>query len=124
MISFVAPGSFENLSFFTNRIILPSGNLYIDAENPIFYISCKLSDDIVRNELNEAFKKYFGKDITFKIIGREHEQADWRYFGVVFPGTRADECTGCEDCLSKCPQGIDIPTELEKVTEFFGPSPE
>ena len=53
------------------RIILPSGNLYIDAENPIFYISCKLSDDIVRNELNEAFKKYLGEDITFKIIGRE-----------------------------------------------------
>ena len=53
------------------RIILPSGNLYIDAENPIFYISCKLSDDIARNELNEAFKKYFGEDITFKIIGRE-----------------------------------------------------
>ena len=50
------------------RIILPSGNLYIDAENPIFYISCKLSDDIVRNELNEAFKNIWARILLLKLL--------------------------------------------------------
>ncbi|MHA1584544.1 MAG: aldo/keto reductase, partial [Promethearchaeota archaeon] len=29
-------------------------------------------------------------------------------------------CIKCGECLPKCPQGIDIPTELEKVSEVFG----
>ena len=53
------------------HVILPSGDLYIDAEGPGFYISCKLSADIVQNELNETFKKYFDTDIAFKIIDRK-----------------------------------------------------
>ncbi len=96
-----------------------ASNLYKLRGNPCTYCGyCMPCPNNVN--IRGCFREYN----TFKIIGREHEQSDWRYFGVVFPGTRADECTGCEDCLSKCPQGIDIPTELEKVTEFFGPSPE
>ena len=29
-------------------------------------------------------------------------------------------CIKCGECLDKCPQSIDIPTELEKINEIFG----
>lgn len=32
---------------------------------------------------------------------------------------KADKCTKCGACVPKCPQKIDIPTELEKVATFF-----
>jgi len=32
----------------------------------------------------------------------------------------ASFCTKCGECLDKCPQSIDIPTELEKINEIFG----
>ncbi|MDL2261500.1 aldo/keto reductase [Methanimicrococcus sp. OttesenSCG-928-J09] len=31
---------------------------------------------------------------------------------------QAHQCTECGICLPKCPQGIDIPRELEKISEF------
>ena len=37
------------------------------------------------------------------------------------PGNgNASLCTKCGECLEKCPQFIDIPTELEKINEIFG----
>ncbi|QEE16907.1 aldo/keto reductase [Promethearchaeum syntrophicum] len=32
----------------------------------------------------------------------------------------ASFCIKCGECLEKCPQSIDIPTELEKINEIFG----
>jgi len=32
----------------------------------------------------------------------------------------ASLCINCGECLEKCPQFIDIPTELEKINEIFG----
>ena len=32
----------------------------------------------------------------------------------------ASLCIKCGECLEKCPQSIDIPTELEKINEIFG----
>jgi len=32
---------------------------------------------------------------------------------------RADSCTFCGECNIQCPQGIDIPAEMEKVFDFF-----
>lgn len=43
-------------------------------------------------------------------------------FLTVKPGY-ASQCTQCGECLEKCPQHIDIPTELEKVaSELEGPN--
>jgi hypothetical protein len=34
-------------------------------------------------------------------------------------GKRADACVDCDACLAYCPQGINIPRELEKVVKSF-----
>ena len=31
---------------------------------------------------------------------------------------QADHCTGCRDCIPKCPQRIDIPGEMLKIDEY------
>ena len=36
----------------------------------------------------------------------------------------ASLCTKCEECLEKCPQMVDIPTELEKVHLVLGENKE
>gem|GEM_PF-6321917 len=32
---------------------------------------------------------------------------------------RADKCTACGACVTKCTQGIDIPQEMKLVTVFY-----
>ena len=46
--------------------------------------------------------------------------AKFRYTIFLDPSKRADACTQCEDCLSKCPQNINITAWLPKVTELLG----
>ncbi|MCL2486461.1 MAG: aldo/keto reductase [Oscillospiraceae bacterium] len=41
--------------------------------------------------------------------------ADWQYNTYLKDGQRADSCIGCGECIPKCPQGIDIPSELARV---------
>ncbi len=41
------------------------------------------------------------------------------YFWLVNKDERADSCTFCGECNIQCPQGIDIPAEMEKVFDFF-----
>ncbi len=31
----------------------------------------------------------------------------------------ADHCIGCGECMKLCPQGIEIPTQLEKIRKFY-----
>ena len=31
---------------------------------------------------------------------------------------QADHCIGCGECMSHCPQGIDIPAEMQRIDEF------
>ena len=38
---------------------------------------------------------------------------------IVNKDERADSCTFCGECNIQCPQGIDIPAEMEKVFDFF-----
>ena len=32
-------------------------------------------------------------------------------------GARADACIGCGECLAKCPQKIDIPSDLARMKD-------
>lgn len=47
------------------------------------------------------------------------ESTLWQYMHFCPAENRADNCTECGECLSKCPQHIDIPSELKKVAEYF-----
>ena len=31
---------------------------------------------------------------------------------------QADQCVDCEECLPKCPQGIQIPKKMAEITTF------
>lgn len=48
---------------------------------------------------------------------KKRHQGEYNFF--IPPDNKADKCTQCGACVSKCPQKIDIPAELEKVAEFF-----
>jgi len=41
-----------------------------------------------------------------------------RYKNAVEKSARADHCTRCLKCMPRCPQSINIPTEMRKVDEF------
>lgn len=41
----------------------------------------------------------------------------WDFFG---DRSRAESCTACGACMTKCPQNIDIVSELQRVSELFG----
>jgi predicted aldo/keto reductase-like oxidoreductase len=43
----------------------------------------------------------------------------WEYNFFIPDENKADKCIRCGVCVPKCPQGIDIPSELEKVKNYF-----
>lgn len=42
------------------------------------------------------------------------------YFSQIDEESNASNCTSCGECIPLCPQMINIPEELEKITEYFG----
>ena len=43
-----------------------------------------------------------------------------QYFSLIGDESRADSCIRCMECENICPQMLNIPEELEKVSEYFG----
>lgn len=43
-----------------------------------------------------------------------------QYFTLIDDDSRADSCVDCRECIPFCTQMIDIPSELQKVYEYFG----
>lgn len=48
------------------------------------------------------------------------EASSMQYFSLLDEENYASSCTECGDCVSMCPQMINIPKELEKVKKLFG----
>lgn len=49
----------------------------------------------------------------------EKERHKREYETFIPEEARADKCVNCGACLAKCPQKIDIPSEMAKVREYF-----
>ena len=57
------------------------------------------------------------------MIYEDPEEARWLY-SQLKEEQHADQCTKCAECTDACPQGIDIPEWLEKVSAFLAPEKE
>lgn len=70
-----------------------------------YCMDCAFGVDIPRVfKIYNDYKKTENKEITRR-----------SYFNFLKEEKRADKCEKCEACVSKCPQHIDIPSELEKI---------
>lgn len=60
------------------------------------------------------------KYINDASIFDQHDFYKERYFKFMSEDSRATACIACGECLSKCPQKIDIVSEMKRVVEVFG----
>ena len=51
---------------------------------------------------------------------RDPKASAMQYFTLIDDDSRADSCIDCKECLPFCTQMLDIPSELQKVYEYFG----
>ncbi len=81
--------------------------------NPIPCTGCRYCMDCSFGvDIPEVFKVYNNYKKT------ENKELTYRdYFIYMNQDKRADKCQKCGICISKCPQHIDIPEELEKIHE-------
>jgi len=79
--------------------------------NPIPCTACRYCMDCAFGvDIPKVFKIYNDyKKTENKEITRRN------YFDFLKEENRADKCAKCEACITKCPQHIDIPGELEKI---------
>lgn len=70
-----------------------------------YCMDCSFGVDIPRIfEIYNNYKKTENKKLTYK-----------NYFENVSEKSQAHNCTKCGECISKCPQHINIPDELQKI---------
>jgi len=50
---------------------------------------------------------------------RKEGYLNWAYGNLKKQGKSADMCIECGECLPKCPQYIEIPTELGNFVEYL-----
>lgn len=54
------------------------------------------------------------------VLSGDMDRARWEWeVSIPLNGARANECTQCRTCVERCPQHIDIPTQLQRVTALF-----
>lgn len=86
-----------------------------------YCMPCPNDVDIPRNfELMNYFKVYGFEESAkqgYRQLGTRDavDATEWQKTHL-----RASECTECGECLEKCPQNIDIPTQLREVAETLG----
>ncbi|MDD4277904.1 MAG: 4Fe-4S dicluster domain-containing protein, partial [Candidatus Cloacimonetes bacterium] len=49
----------------------------------------------------------------------EDKNSKEAYLSFIPEKMRANQCVECGECLSKCPQQIDIPKWMQTIKEFF-----
>ena len=50
---------------------------------------------------------------------QDGDRAKINYQHLSKEDAQATMCIDCGECLPKCPQKIEIPTELERMSEYF-----
>jgi len=60
----------------------------------------------------------FGQYNEAMMFGNK-ERHKQEYEAFISPEMRADKCTHCGECLSKCPRHIAIPDEMDRIRDYF-----
>jgi len=81
----------------------------VDCTSCDYCMPCPHGVNIPRNfRLFNAFSMYKNKAYM-----------NWAYGEIVKANKSADICIDCGECIPKCPQQIEIPTELRNMLEYF-----
>lgn len=60
------------------------------------------------------------KEYNIAKMLRDAKASSMQYFTLLNEENHASSCTSCGDCVSMCPQMINIPEELKKIKALFG----
>ena len=92
----------------------------VDLINDEIEIQCtKCNYCIDKCPKNIPIPQYFELYNTQKTLNQEHSIAMYYNNFISQSNTKAVECIKCGNCIKYCPQQINIPEELERVTAVF-----
>lgn len=114
----------ENVSFmdaelsdFQTKSLIERVNASIVETNAIPCTACHycVKDCPRRIDIPSCFQKY--NDYKMGIIPGQYKTFGDFYYDCIPVEQRADRCITCRKCAKLCPQGIDVPTQLQKVQQ-------